>query len=153
MKSVLFMITVFLFSPATAHAQSSTSRSAIAEVRQIQSVRQDFFNAIAASDYQGMREQCAPDFQLLENGEVMDVEGLINLVKAGGGKTRIVYSFEDIRTRIEGQSAWSSYRNRAVVTRGDKTSSVEWLESAVFVRKNGRWKMVLLHSTVVKPKN
>ena len=138
--------------PAVLSAQTSSSKIAMDEARQLQRVRRDFFNAIAASDYQGMRDQCTPDFQLLENGHVMTVEDLINLVKSRSVKPKIVYSFEDIRTKIEGSNGWISYRNRAVVSRNDKTINVEWLESALFEKKNGKWKMVLLHSTVVKPK-
>lgn len=139
--------------PSSIFAQTSSSKTAIAEARQLYRVRRDFFNAIAASDYQGIRAQCAADFQLLEDGEVMTAEDLINLIKSRADRPKIVYSFEDIRTKIEGSIAWISYRNRAVVSRNEKTSNVEWLESAVFEKNQGKWKLVLLHSTVVKPKN
>jgi hypothetical protein len=148
----LLIIAMLANLPPVLSAQVSSSKIAMDEARQIQRVRRDFFNAIAASDYQGMRGQCTPDFQLLENGHIMTVEDLINLVKSGEGKSKIVYSFEDIRIKIESLNAWMSYRNKAVVKTGDKTTEIEWLESAVFEKKNGRWKMVLLHSTVVKPK-
>lgn len=154
MKSVylLLIFALFVIIPPVASAQTPSSKIAISEVRQLYRVRQDFFNAIAASNYQAIREQCTSDFQLLEDGEVMTVEDLISLVKAGAGRSKIVYSFEEIRAKIEGSNAWISYRNKAVVTTGDKTINVEWLESAIFEKKNGLWKMVLLHSTVVKPK-
>lgn len=154
MKPVYASLIVVLFISASTSvsAQTSSSRAAISEARQLHRVRQDFFNALAASDYQGMRDQCSPDFQLLEDGKVMTVEDLINLIKSTANKPKINYSFEDIRAKIEGSNAWISYRNRAVVSRNDKTINVEWLESAVFEKKNGKWKMVLLHSTLIKPK-
>jgi hypothetical protein len=154
MKPVYISLIVVLLISASAggYAQTSSSRTAISEARQLHRVRQDFFNAIAASDYQGMRDQCSPDFQLLEDGEVMTVEDLINLIKSRADRPKIIYSFEDIRAKIEGSNAWISYRNKAAVSRNDKTINVEWLESAVFEKKNGKWKMVLLHSTLIKPK-
>src|SRR5688572_14423585 len=97
----LLIIAMLITLPAVLSAQTSSSKITMAEARQIQRVRRDFFDAIAASDYQGIRDQCTPDFQLLEDGHVMTVEDLINLVKSGGGKSKIVYSFEDIRTKIE----------------------------------------------------
>ena len=49
--------------------------------------------------------------------------------------------------------AWVSYWNKAEIRREDQLRTVVWLESAVMVRENDRWKIQLLHSTRLEPEN
>ena len=49
--------------------------------------------------------------------------------------------------------AWVSYWNKEEIRREGQLRTVVWLESAVMVRENDRWKIQLLHSTRLEPEN
>ncbi len=111
-----------------------------------------FFNAIANYDYQGLRNACTADYQLIEDGSLWTVDTLIEAIKPMEGKVKIIYAFENINARIEGSIAWLTYKNKAVLTSKDGEENLEWAESAVFQKENNVWKMALLHSTRLKTK-
>ncbi|MCF7962955.1 MAG: nuclear transport factor 2 family protein, partial [Pirellula sp.] len=59
--------------------------------------------------------------------------------------------FSQIRAREVGNVAWVSYWNKAEIRRESGLRTVVWLESAVIVREDDRWKIQLLHSTRLEP--
>jgi ketosteroid isomerase-like protein len=124
-----------------------------AETQNVEKALRDFFTAISEFNYQGLRDVCTSDYQLLEDGLVWNADSLIKAIKSFEGEAKIVYNFEDIKTKIIGQIAWMSYRNEAVMTntKTGEADNLKWVESAVFEKDGNRWKMALLHSTSIKP--
>ncbi len=123
-----------------------------AETQQVEQVVQDLFNALAAFDYEGVEAVCTDDFLLLEHGLFWTADSRINAMKSFEGQAQIAYRLEDFRTDIEGPTAGTSYKNEADGTMGDQQIHFKWAESAVFRKEGGQWKMVLLHSTRIEPK-
>ena len=113
----------------------------------------ELFAAMSMHDGKAMKETATDDFQLLEQGEDWAMQRLIDAVQPKGKPYERSNFFNQIRARQVGEVAWVSYWNKAEIRREDQLRTVVWLESAVMVRENDRWKIQLLHSTRLEPEN
>ena len=109
----------------------------------------NLFAAISAFDYDGIRSATTDDFQLLEDGEVWDVETLISVIRPGENSYKRRNFFSLINSGKHGDMAWVSYWNRATFTTPDDVRERVWLESVVLVKEQGDWKAQLMHVTAV----
>jgi len=108
-------------------------------------VVQELFSAMSAVDHKKMQSLVTGDFQLLEVGEDWDIKDLIAVIKPSDYRRRNF--FHVINSRVHGDIAWVSYWNKATFSKGEVNEAVAWLESAVLVKENSRWKIQMLHST------
>lgn len=110
-----------------------------------------FFDGFSQLNATLFRENTTPDFVLLEAGMIWTNDTLTHKVKPN---PTIPYerknSFTFLRTEQNGDMAWVSYWNQAVIRRGDQIRNARWLESVVLVKQAGRWKISMMHSTPVK---
>ena len=113
----------------------------------------ELFAAMSMHDGKAMKETATDDFQLLEHGEDWTMQRLIDAVQPKGKPYERSNFFNQIRARQVGDVAWVSYWNKAEIRREGQLRTVVWLESAVMVRENERWKIQLLHSTRLDPEN
>ncbi len=108
---------------------------------------QEVFACLADSDTERMRSLVTPDFELLEVGELWDLDITLEVMSTlPPGVHRRNY-FDVITSEIRGDTAWVSYWNRATFNSEEGEGMREWLESAVLVQTGGRWKLRVLHST------
>jgi ketosteroid isomerase-like protein len=116
-------------------------------VRDIYSV---FYGDLDAEKY---RSFLTDDYVLLENGELLDIEGDIALMPAPGDGYHRTDAFEFQLVNIHGDTAYAVYFLKSdIVDRKNGTRSREWLESAILRRSDKGWQMALLHSTrIAKP--
>jgi hypothetical protein len=121
-----------------------------AELAKVDKVFQSYIDGIGKFDYQAMRNACSSNYLLLEDGTVWTVEDHINFLKPLEGKASITYRFNDVKKGIDGSVAWRTHRNVADAMIDGKPAHFEWIESAVFHRNNGAWKIAVLHSTTAK---
>ena len=116
---------------------------------------QEFFAAISAVDHLKLKELVTENFQLLDEGDIWDVDKIISVIQVSEEK-RLNY-FNLISTQNNGEMAWVSYWNMAKFSKGDDEYQIGWLESAVLVKKHQTWRIQMLHSTRLKinqrPKN
>ncbi len=127
------------------NAMSNARSKATAElVRPIENL----FAAMPVSSGESLSEWVTPDFQLLEVGEVWDIDQLTDAVR--GDYQRDNY-FVLLRAEIDQNMAWVSYWNRAVITFEGEQSELVWLESAVLNKAGDRWLIHMLHSTRLAP--
>ncbi|MGB7343479.1 MAG: nuclear transport factor 2 family protein [Pirellulaceae bacterium] len=110
----------------------------------------ELFAAMSKHDGKAMRETSTEDFQLLEHGEDWTMQKLVEAVQPKGKPYERKNFFRQIRARQQGDVAWISYWNKAEIRRESALRTVVWLESAVVVRKDDRWKVQLMHSTRVE---
>ena len=117
----------------------------------------ELFAAMSKHDGMAMRETSTEDFQLLEHGEDWTMQELVDAVQPKGKPYERKNFFRQIRARQTGDVAWVSYWNKAEIRSESGLRTVVWLESAVMVRDDDRWKVQLLHSTRLEsdtyPKN
>jgi ketosteroid isomerase-like protein len=121
------------------------------EIEKVETILQSYFGGISSFDYQKMRDACSSDYVLFEDGTIWTVEDHINYLKSLKGKGSISYKFKDVKINMEGSVAWITHRNIAEAAFEGNEMHFEWIESAIFKKIDGNWKMVLLHSTTAKP--
>ncbi|MFQ5605968.1 MAG: YybH family protein [bacterium] len=112
----------------------------------------DFFESIASFNYPALRDHCTEDFYLFEDGQKMNLNQFINLVKSFEHQATIHYELEDIRTEIAGSLAWMTLRTKALMNLNGQGTNLEWLESAVLKKQQDLWRIAFYHSSVVKGK-
>ena len=113
----------------------------------------ELFAAMSKHDGKAMQETSTEDFQLLEHGEDWTMQKLVDAVQPKGKPYERKNFFRQIRARQKGDVAWVGYWNKAEIRSESGLRTVVWLESAVMVRENNRWKVQLLHSTRLESDN
>lgn len=142
MKSILF-IAVFIICSNSLLAQKDKNK--------IEATVAGFFNGLSLVDPDTLKYYSTPDFQLLEDGQVWNLDTLISKVMPRkNSKIVRVNKFDFIKTAQSGNMAWVSYHNSAEFRLGEKQQILRWMESAVLIRTGGSWKIQLLHSTKLK---
>ncbi|MEL6105330.1 MAG: DUF4440 domain-containing protein [Planctomycetota bacterium] len=111
----------------------------------------NLFAAMSRFDGTAMQGTATDDFQLLEDGEDWTMKMLIDAVQPRGKPAERKNFFKQIRAYQKGEVAWVSYWNKAEISREGGRKTIVWLESAVVVNDDGRWKVQLLHSTRLGP--
>jgi hypothetical protein len=140
-KSFLFVLLVICSASVMAQKDRQAVQAAVV----------GFFNGMSLIDADTLRHYSTADFELLEDGEVWNIDTLIKaIMPRKGSNIKRVNSFSFITTRVHKNMAWVSYHNTADFTLAEKQRQVRWLESAVLVKSKGRWRIQLLHSTKKK---
>lgn len=113
-----------------------------------------FFEAFSSADTLALKKYTTPDFVLLENGEVWNLQMVTDYFgHLDTTRYRRVNYLDFIKTETNKNMAWTAYYNAADITVQEKTTSHRWLESACLIREGNTWKIKLLHSTLRIPKN
>jgi hypothetical protein len=154
MKKIYLIFVLSLIFQITALAQNSTKPN---DAQEIQQLIQNSFDSL----FSGYRAELldrfyTPDFLLLEQGEVWDMDFIKTyLGDRSKNPTPVVRTnrFEFIKTEVFGNRAWVAYHNWATFTKeGATPREVYWLESASAIRTSEGWRLELLHSTRVENK-
>ncbi|MGB8192659.1 MAG: nuclear transport factor 2 family protein, partial [Chitinophagaceae bacterium] len=112
------------------------------------------FDGIAQLDIPKIKVYCTNDLMILENGVMWNIDSLANAFKRLKNVTfKRINKIDFISTEVRGTTAWVAYYNTADVTVNGQQRTVDWLESAVLVKEANNWKVKLLHSTALAPKN
>ncbi|WP_437507511.1 nuclear transport factor 2 family protein [Sorangium sp. So ce1099] len=109
-----------------------------------------YFDCVSRKDFARMKTLTTPEFVIFENGKIINNDGLIDIIKASP-ITKATYSFEDFRVSVDDNSGSLVYFNHGeFVTKDASTLTRDWLESAIFKKVGGEWKLDFVHSTVKK---
>lgn len=146
MKKIIFSVLLVL-AFVNSNAQQKTMVQKEAEQTVI-----NFFEALSALDFDKMRYY-TKNIKLVEYGEVWNIDTLINAMKPSVGKNeKRINTLVFLDTEIKENTAWLIYNNTADFEADGKKGRMKWLESVVLVKDEGRWKISLLHSTVLRNK-
>ena len=154
MKKITLTLLLSLIFQVTVLAQNPSKPN---EAQEIQQLIQNSFDSL----FSGYRVELldrfyTPDFLLLEQGEVWDMDFINSYLKDRSQSSNSVTRtnrFEFIKTEVFGDRAWVAYHNWATFTKeGTITREVYWLESATAIRTSDGWRLELLHSTRVETK-
>jgi ketosteroid isomerase-like protein len=145
MKKTLCSAILFV-TLASLHAQKlSTDEKAINETLTA------LFDAIARKDTATIKYHCTKDVIILEDKEIWNLDTLISLVGPNTDTSfKRVNRIDFIETKVRGNTGWTCYNNQANITRRGRQIVVRWLETALFIKEDRRWKMRVLHSTLVE---
>lgn len=114
----------------------------------------DVYSIFSVSlDKQKYRSLLTEDYLLLENGELLDIEGDIALMPAPESGYKRTDAFDFRLVKVHGDIAYAVYFLKSEITdKKNGTRNREWLESAILRRLRKGWRIALLHSTrISKP--
>ena len=129
---------------AAAYAPGAWSADDEAAVKQ--SV-EGVYAAFSAFDKQKYRALLTEDYLLLENGELLDIEGDVAMMATADSGHRRTDVFDFRSVKVQGDTAYAVYFLKSEMTDKKGTRNLEWLESAILRRAGSGWRMALLHST------
>ena len=130
---------------------TTTSLFAQKDKLKIEAAVTSFFNGLSLIDADTLKHYSTADFHLLENGEIWTIDTLINKMALRKNIAfKRINNIDFIRIEQIGKTAWVSYKNTADITIGGNQQFVKWLESAVLLKRKGRWRIQLLHATKLK---
>jgi ribonucleotide reductase beta subunit family protein with ferritin-like domain len=147
MKTYFLLIIIAVITTLDTVAQKTPSK----EQENVQQVIVKLFDGIAKQEMAQIKEQCTSNIMILESGEIWTLDTLIQKIgqKRPADFTR-VNTIDFIDTQIEGNTAWTSYNNRADISVNGQQRFVTWLETAILFKEMNKWKVKVLHSTLVK---
>jgi ketosteroid isomerase-like protein len=147
-KNILAVFLALVFQVA-AQAQTNSSKQATLEIHQL--IQESFDSLFSGYQANLVDRYYTPDFILLEQGEVWDMDFIKSYLSELSLKNNPVIRanrFEFIKTEIFGNRAWVAYHNCATFTKkGEAPREVYWLESAAALKTDQGWRLELLHST------
>jgi ketosteroid isomerase-like protein len=116
----------------------------------LKQVLTDYFDGIKARDLEKLNSLTTSDFVLFEDGKIWNNDSLVRPnpnIKSFEGK----WTFDNTKVNIDESSGDIIYFNHGDFTYNDTIKrQVDWIESAMFRKVNGEWKLNFLHSTVRK---
>jgi len=134
----------FLLSTQFSFAQTT-------EKAEVQQVITRFFDALSVANIPLMKAEVSDDFILLENGEIWTIDTLANKISRPKPEGYLRQnSFDFVSTKIDKNRAWVYFKNKAEITSKTRNMTIKWLESVIFRKEKGRWRMEFMHSTPMK---
>jgi ketosteroid isomerase-like protein len=134
-----------LIAPTAARAADGSEEES---VRQF--VIDDYYTFYVLMDRGKYRAMLADDYLLLEQGEVLDIEGDLELMPSPDIGYKREDKFEFHSVKINGDTAWAVYTLRSDITdRKNGPRHREFLESMILRRSGSGWLAALLHSTLI----
>jgi hypothetical protein len=119
-------------------------------------VVQSFDDIWSDLDTQKIRAHHTQDFMLLENGVVWNNDSVASyLIRERESMKAQQYQrlnrFDFLKSEHHKHAIWVAYHNYGTWVKGQDTlGTAHWLESAIAIKDEGRWKLQQLHSTRVR---
>ena len=112
----------------------------------------EMFDALSNRDSVSLKNYCAADILLFENGMVWNLDTLIKKAITLNQSTdfKRINIIDFINSAIHENTAWFTYNLYSAITRDGKQSSVQWMETVVLIKDKSLWKIKVLHSTLIK---
>lgn len=110
------------------------------------------FDALSNRDSVRLKLYCTDDITLYEYGQVWNLDTLITRAIRLNTETTFkrINTLDFINTTISRDAAWATYYNQAAITLKGQQRTVKWLETVVLLKEEKRWKIKVLHSTLIK---
>lgn len=120
--------------------------------QKIQQTVINFFESLSNRDSVSLKSYSTTDITLFEYGRVWTLDTLIRRVIKLNTATdfKRVNSLEFINSSADKNTAWATYNLHSEITRAGKQVSIHWLESVILVREKKKWRIKVLHSTMIK---
>ncbi len=145
-KIIILLIATVLTRQLYAQGQLTRNQQAV------QQAVLKLFDALSNRDSVNLKLFCADDITLYEYGQIWNLDTLINkairLNTASDFKR--INTIDFINTTISKKAAWTTYLNQADINRDGKQTTVKWIETVVLVKQQKRWKIKVLHSTLIR---
>lgn len=112
----------------------------------------NFFESLSNRDSVSLKSYSTIDISLFEYGQVWTLDTLIRkaITLNTANDFKRINSIEFINSSADKNTAWATYNLHSEITRAGKQVRIHWLESVILVRENKKWKLKVLHSTMIK---
>lgn len=106
-----------------------------------------FFDALRTEDKVAFQRSTTTSFYSFDAGKRFVGTELVDVVRDAHARgVQLNWSIGPLDTNIGCDVAWSAWENVGSAGVPPDVRPVRWLESAVFIRENGNWKIDLFHS-------
>ena len=142
MRLIFFLFIICMQLPG----MSQTTKDSIAVIKLLK----NDYTTMQTIDFEKHKSNCTSNYLLIENGEVLTLEGEKEWYDKRKGKK--VYRTDDFDFRyvkIDGNTAYTVYNLKSIITEDGQTKNKNRNETVVFKKINGQWKIELIHSTPV----
>jgi ketosteroid isomerase-like protein len=145
-KISLFLFAISITGSLLAQQQINQNQQAV------QQTVIKMFDALSNRDSASLKDYYTVDILLFENGMTWNIDTLIKkaITLNQSADFKRVNRFDFINTKVDKNIAWVTYTLNSEITRNGKQGSVQWMETVVLVKEKKRWKINLLHSTLIK---
>ena len=131
--------------PGAAGAHEAAADDATSVKRLIEDYYSVFFTILDKPRYRSLLTE---DYRLLEDGEILDVEGDIAFMPRPEDDYKRIDTFDFRSVKVHGDIAFAVYFLKSAITdKKDGALTARYLESAILRRNDRVWRMALLHST------
>ena len=112
----------------------------------------NFFEALSNRDSVSLKDHCTADILLFETGSIWNADTLILKAITLNTATdfKRINSFDFINTTVADNTAWVTYNLHSEITRNGKQSTMQWMETVIVIKEKQKWKIKVLHSTLMK---
>jgi len=147
MKTISLLIIVISLSRLVLAQQPLTK-----DQQDVQKTIIDFFETLSNRDSLNLKNYCTADILLIEYGQIWNLDTLIRKAIRTNTATdfKRVDTLDFITSSVENKTAWTTYNLHSEIIREGKKISRHWLETVVAVKVKNRWKIRVLHSTLIK---
>lgn len=140
---VALLLSYTIFATLPSSAQYKTDSSAVIALIQYD------YKTVGNFDTVQHRLNCTPDYQLVEEGEVWDINQEIDYIwKLAMLKQYRLNEFVIKSVKLNGPTAYAVYELTSTISMQGFSRSYTWLETAIFRKIRKRWKIALIHSTL-----
>ncbi|MEZ4999640.1 MAG: nuclear transport factor 2 family protein [Bacteroidales bacterium] len=125
-----------------------------AETKAITETLNSFYAGASTAEFDLMKTYATEDFTIFDVGAKYDFEGLVGMFKHNFETLQVEnmnFVISEVKADIFTDCAFISYLNIATGTIGGQPLQMDFLESALFVKVEGSWKIKFMHSTMIPP--
>ena len=147
MKKTILPILAIYFSTLLQAQQQLTN-----DQREVHQTVINFFGALSNRDSVSLKNNSTVDILLFETGSIWNADTLILKAITLNTATdfKRINSFDFINTTIADNTAWTTYNLHSEITRNGKQATVQWMETVIAIKEKQKWKIKVLHSTLIK---
>ena len=128
-------------------AACAPSVSAADDAAAVKQAVVDVYAAFSSFDKLKYRSLLTEDYLLLENGELLDIEGDLAMMATPESGHKRTDAFDFRSAKVHSDIAYVVYFLKSEIKDENGTRNREWLESAILRRSGTGWRIALLHST------
>jgi hypothetical protein len=149
-----FLMTMLLGLTAASAAKAQSCAASAADQAKDQAAILDtmhsFFSAAANDDMAKFHSVVTANFYAFDGGKRFDGDALMELIKSAHAAGKVyVWSITEPEIHVECNTAWIAYVDHGSIQEASGKKDLTWLESGIFERQNGSWRIRFLHSTRV----
>ncbi|MCX5768372.1 MAG: nuclear transport factor 2 family protein [Gemmatimonadetes bacterium] len=148
---VVAAVTIAGCQPAAAPAGGGDAAAQAGDIKAVEAVLHGWYDAAERQDSVAWKAAMLPEFFIVEDTNVFDKAAITKMVVEGFPVGRARATLSDFRTQVRGDVAWSTFRNTEDWTPnvGKPDAPHRFIESVVFRRVDGAWKMERYHATAI----